>query len=40
MPEDHRAEIVFTLRRHALGMSVPNPALAQPWAERWSDRLY
>jgi hypothetical protein len=40
MPTDHRQEIVFRLRRHALDTNVPVPALAQPWAERWTDRLY
>ena len=40
MPADHRKEIVFALRRHALQMSTPNPGLAQPWAEAWTDRLY
>jgi hypothetical protein len=39
MPSDHRQEIVFDLRRHALGMDVPVPGLAQPWAASWSDRM-
>ena len=41
LPDDPRATaLVYRLRDDALSAQTPNPWLAQPWAERYFDRVF